>query len=171
MAGVSERTAETHIKILVERQLLTLTENRRSDNSRTANQYNLTIHSWAGAGFKPGGAADAPGGGAADAPGGAAGAEEEPGKEPGNTELGKEQAKRAPIPYSEELKTVLLEVYKDVPDAAFQIDLAMQHVASKKNPDKNLYLRNWLNRQRNGQQTGAQRQPVKTGTTFKGYGE
>jgi len=57
-------------------------------------------------------------------------------------------AKPKRIPYSEELKSELLEVYKDLPDASFQIDLAMAHDSAKKYSDMNLFLRNWLNRAR-----------------------
>ena len=177
-AGVAQRTVETHLKKLVGGpgpMYIYIEHKYRPDGSRTSNQYNLPIRDDGNevdslgwnmavrqakraapmAGEAAGGAGDTVGGDAGEAAGGEPNAEQEPGKEPGIKEPGKEHlaspTKRAPVPYSEELKIELLEVYKDVPQASFQIDLAMSHVAAAKHKDKNLYLRNWLNRSRKDQ--------------------
>ena len=181
--GVSRRTVVASVSRLTEAGLIVCESRHRKDGSQTSNEYFLQIHR-GGAGDSPPHAVNDKGGVQETGGGGVVSftprTVREPSIEPSTdsstdvTEsLAKPAKKKTPIPYSEELKKTLIEVYRDVPDAGFQIDLAMDHVAAKKHKDMNLYLRNWLNRSRQGNGSasrGSNRPAVRTGPEYRGFG-
>lgn len=162
IAGVVQRTVEHHIETLQNSKLLTVTERRRDDGSRTSNQYDLNLgskpNSPGGAGVNALGSNVKSPGGAVDAPGDEPASPLEPGRELGIEEPTKESFTavqdslvrknnhKKTTEIDQTFRDAMRERFPSLSDLDERIEEALAHKAAANYTDLQAYVRGWLRR-------------------------